>query len=257
MVKTCKVCGKPIQREITAGDWSVVLNVGCDCDKARFEAEEKEREEIRRSMKSSDIIYQGYLDKAYAEPEFSMSDDKDSDCYKDLLRYAEQWPKMKEENIGLMLFGDVGVGKTFYACSIANYVRKKFGDYVYIGSLPDIINRMNENFGANRFEIDRKIATYPLMVIDDLGIERNTTSQMEKMEQIIDLRSRAKLPLIVTTNITKEEITSTTDVDKKRIYSRLQYMCVPYVVKGTDRRTETGNKKAVALRNAIRREENQ
>ena len=35
-------------------------------------------------------------------------------------RYVEQWKKVKAENLGLWLWGDVGTGKSFVAACIAN-----------------------------------------------------------------------------------------------------------------------------------------
>jgi DNA replication protein DnaC len=53
---------------------------------------------------------------------------------------------------------------------------------------------------------------------------------------VIDSRYRAGLPLIVTSNLTAEEIKNPADISYQRIFSRLLEMCVPIEVKGEDRR---------------------
>lgn len=58
----------------------------------------------------------------------------------------------------------------------------------------------------------------------------------EIVMNVIDSRYRSKKPIIVTTNLTSEEIKNPTDVSKQRIYSRLLEMCYPVEVKGTDHR---------------------
>ena len=53
---------------------------------------------------------------------------------------------------------------------------------------------------------------------------------------MIDSRYRANLPLIVTTNLTREELLNPADLTYQRIFSRLFEMCVPLEVVGKDRR---------------------
>jgi len=53
---------------------------------------------------------------------------------------------------------------------------------------------------------------------------------------VIDTRCKAGLPLIVTSNLTAEQIKNPADLAYQRIFSRLLGMCVPIEVKGEDRR---------------------
>jgi len=58
----------------------------------------------------------------------------------------------------------------------------------------------------------------------------------EIVQNIIDSRYRSGKPLIVTTNLTGEELQNPADIRKQRTYSRLYEMCIPFCVKGNDRR---------------------
>jgi len=58
----------------------------------------------------------------------------------------------------------------------------------------------------------------------------------EIIQNIIDSRYRAGLPLIITTNLTSEELKKPAEIRKQRIYSRLYEMCYPVEVTGNDRR---------------------
>ena len=60
----------------------------------------------------------------------------------------------------------------------------------------------------------------------------------EQVMNVIDSRYRSKKPIIVTTNLTSEELKNPTEVAKQRIYSRLMEMCYPVEVKGTDHRKQ-------------------
>jgi DNA replication protein DnaC len=53
---------------------------------------------------------------------------------------------------------------------------------------------------------------------------------------VIDARYRANLPLIVTTNLTRQELMHPADLMYQRIFSRLFEMCTPIEVSGADRR---------------------
>ena len=60
----------------------------------------------------------------------------------------------------------------------------------------------------------------------------------EIVQSIIDSRYRSGKPLIVTTNLTAQELKNPLDIRKQRVYSRLFEMCIPIEVKGKDRRKE-------------------
>jgi DNA replication protein DnaC len=79
---------------------------------------------------------------------------------------------------------------------------------------------------------------FDLLVIDDLASERDTEFMGEIVQNIIDSRYRAGLPLIVTTNLTADELKHPQEIRKRRIYSRLFEMCVPLEVQHKDRRKQ-------------------
>lgn len=51
-----------------------------------------------------------------------------------------------------------------------------------------------------------KLCRYPLLIIDDFGMERDTSYGLEQLYNVIDSRYRSKKPLIVTTNLTLQEL---------------------------------------------------
>lgn len=242
MVNVCPICGEPKAREVQFGGNTVTLPLACKCDRERQAELENEIAERRKVFRNSEIIRNGYLDTYYSELTFDVDDSPKSKASIDLKRYCEKWEAMKQKNIGLLLMGSYGTGKTFYASCIANEVRKQ-GDYVLIGTLSKLMQEMNADYGRDKAEWEDKIKTYPLMVIDDLGVERDTEYSYEQIENIIDLRYRSKLPVIVTTNISKSDLMNLNDVRKERVWSRLREMCTAYVITGKDRRIEKGRQK--------------
>ena len=67
--------------------------------------------------------------------------------------------------------------------------------------------------------------------------ERNSEFALEMIYNIIDRRYCIKKPLIVTTNLSYQDMTRTDlDMDHQRIYSRLMEMCLPIIYQGQDQR---------------------
>ena len=61
------------------------------------------------------------------------------------------------------------------------------------------------------------MASYQLLIIDDLGVERNSEYALGIIFSVIDRRIRSGRPLIITTNLPLKEIKSETMLDKRRI----------------------------------------
>ena len=61
----------------------------------------------------------------------------------------EHWEDAARKNIGLLLFGDVGTGKSFLAGCIANALLEQDVP-VLMTNFPTILNRMTGLFGSER-----------------------------------------------------------------------------------------------------------
>ena len=68
-----------------------------------------------------------------------------------------------------------------------------------------IMNELNNSFSGRNAVVDR-LCRYPLLIIDDFGMERGTEYALEQVYNIVDSRYRSQKPLIVTTNLTLDEI---------------------------------------------------
>ena len=104
-----------------------------------------------------------------------------------------------------------------------------------ITNFPRIINEVSGMFEGKQAYIDN-LNNYKLLVIDDFAIERETEYTAEIVQNVIDSRYRAGLPLIITTNLTRAELESPKSIKKERLFSRLYEMCLPLAVVGQDRR---------------------
>ena len=110
-----------------------------------------------------------------------------------------------------------------------------------------ILNELNSCF-SGRNEVVDKLCRYPLLIIDDFGMERGTEYALEPIYNIVDSRYRSRKPLIVTTNLTLDEIRHPQDTAHARIYARLLEMCIPVSCIGVSFRKENAQEKLERLK---------
>ena len=151
--------------------------------------------------------------------------------------YVEHWDEAYRENTGLLLFGDVGTGKSFFAGCIANALLDR-DIPVLMTNFPTILNRLTGIFSEDRADFIASLGMYDLLIIDDLGVERNTEYAMEQMFTVIDCRYRSRKPMIITTNLKLEEIKNPPDLAHARIYDRILERCAPVLFSGRNFREE-------------------
>lgn len=212
----------------------------CQCRKAerdREEAEEKRRAfqaEVERLRKD------GITDPTYLTQTFE-ADDKRSAATSDVChRYVDKWPEMKAENIGVLFYGGVGTGKSFMACCIANALTEHLVR-VSVTNFPRILNKL-QGFGEDKQAFLDRLNRYDLLVIDDLGVERDTSYSVEQVFNVIDARSRSGKPLIVTTNLSMDDLKNPPTLGHARIYDRILEMCpIRLKLAGESRRTQNAN----------------
>ena len=159
--------------------------------------------------------------------------------------YVNKWSDFASKNAGLVLWGDVGTGKTFFAACIANALVEQ-NVSVKMTNFSTILNDLFAESDKNKY-LDR-LNKHSLLIIDDLGIERGTEYAIEQVYNVIDTRYKSGKPLIVTTNLTLDELKAPTDIPHKRIYDRVLGMCVPVMFNGVNFRKEEAAAKMEAAK---------
>ena len=150
--------------------------------------------------------------------------------------YVDHFGEFLKSGKGLLLFGTVGTGKTYAAACIANALIDK-GYPVLMTNFARIANTVGGMWEGKQEYYD-SLNRYPLLILDDLATERKTEYMQEIVFNVIDSRYRANLPLIVTTNLTSEELKHPSDISYQRTFSRLLEMCLPVKIEGKDKRLE-------------------
>jgi len=116
----------------------------------------------------------------------------------------------------LLLQGGYGCGKTHLAAAIANFAVGMGVPTLFL-TVPDLLDLLRFAFDAEGVTFEERfeqIRSAELLVLDDFGTQSATAWAQEKLFQIVNYRYINKLPLVVTTNVSLDEI-------EERIRSRL------------------------------------
>lgn len=202
----------------------------CRCESERLEKEEKERKEFDRIQQ---IRRRCFNDEAMQGWTFANDDLSNERVTKAMQNYVNNFPELKKQGKGLLLYGHCGTGKTYAACEVANALIDK-GYSVLVTNFAKVLNSLQATYEKQDY-ID-SINDNSLLILDDLGIERDTPFAREQVYNVIDARYRAGLPMIITTNLTMDKIKATQDIDNMRIYDRILERCFPIEVNGENRR---------------------
>lgn len=238
-ILVCGKCGQPRQAWI---DWfpdedgnqtQKLVPILCACD---VEREQKEKDRIAQmdyddAMRKIRLALHTQRDDVRWR--FDMDDDPGSPIARTCRKYAAEWDDMRKNNMGILFYGNKGVGKTFYAASICNELKKRRVVYGFT-SVPNLMNALS---AWDKTEIFDALTRAHLLVLDDLGAERNSDYAAEQIYAVIDARYKTGRPTIVTTNLDIEDMKNEGDILRGRIFDRVLEMCpITLKMQGQSRR---------------------
>lgn len=221
----CAKCHTPRQHLVKLNGRVMLPTVRCRCQQEQYEKEMVELKRQKFLMEVSRLKANGLQDKFLRDYTFSNDKGYNPELKKAHM-YVTHWAQMKEKSLGLLLWGDVGTGKTFFAGCIANALLEQ-GIPVLMTNFSRILNTLTSMYANDRNQFIDSFNQYSLLIIDDLGIERNSEFALEQVFHVVDSRYRSKKPLIVTTNLTLDELKNPEDLAHSRIYDRILERCVP------------------------------
>ncbi len=217
----------------------------CDCRRAERERQEKRESDEKHNAEVERLKREGFSNPAMRHWTFENDNGKCPQIGK-AYSYVEKWETVRSENLGYLLWGNVGSGKSYFAGCIANALMEREIP-VCMTNFATILN--NLFYGSeNRNEYIVRLCSYPLLILDDFGMERGTEYGLEQVYNVIDSRYRSQKPLIVTTNLTLEELQNPEDSAHARIYDRLIEMCTPVRITGENFRKARAKEKMERLK---------
>ena len=205
----------------------------CECEQKKDEDALREAKLRERQKEFERLRKETALNPA---ANFAADDGQNPKMAKVAHNFVDKFGELKNRGKGLVWYGDVGTGKTFYASCISNALIDH-GYRCLFASIMQIEKALSASFdGREQFMID--LATYDLVVLDDFGTERDTEYINEIVYDVVNAVYENGAVLVVTTNLMPDDFLNPSDMFRRKTYSRLFEMCYFMNFEGEDRRKQ-------------------
>jgi DNA replication protein DnaC len=201
----CPICGRFVPKtQIELFGKVRIVQSRCQCEIDKFVYDQKQAETLiqRKMIERKFTISE--LGKRFEECKFHTFQPRPGaeKAYQMARDYSRNFEHPQEE-IGLLLWGSPGNGKTHLAAAVAHEVKDK-GFTVVFQTMAELLERIRNTFNKKEKETESEIMDAlrdcDLLVLDDIGAEKITDWVLDVMFRIIDGRYRKKKPTLYTTN---------------------------------------------------------
>ncbi len=188
------------------------------------------------------IYYRSGIDRRYLWKTFSnfsvtnnkMANDAKITAY-DIVK---KFPNVER---GIYLWGNPGTGKTLLSTIILTDIIRHHaveGRYIkisrtFFNRLKATFHEQSETYGESS-KIEKEFATVDVLVIDDFGVQRDSSWEQETLYNLVDARYEGKKFTIFTSN--NDPNKALKDLSEGRIISRIREMCTIMELSGPDNR---------------------
>ena len=165
----CRNCHTPVQCRVKLWGRDKIVPCLCRCQQEAMAEKKRQDELVERQRKIRQLKATGIQEKHLLEWNFGVAEDnKDIQMAK---RYVEQWKKVKAENLGLLLWGDVGTGKSFVAACIANALMEQTVESIkQIGVVSPLIARPDPEGGYEILSGHRRLHAAQLAGLETVPV---------------------------------------------------------------------------------------
>lgn len=203
-----------------------------------FERVDRLCEKILNKLVSAKLLSKSNINKRFMNKNFNnfeTFDDITKEAKQIAIDYAENIYKHLAFGTNLVIegLGKVGTGKTHLACAIAHSTIAQGIPTKFI-NVVSMVSELKEK--ANIPKFIKTYANIDLLIIDDLGKEKNSEFVSRTIYQIINIRYEREIPTIITTEGAMSTMTAHYKEKGNAIQSRIVENCILITLNGKDYR---------------------
>lgn len=156
--------------------------------------------------------------------------------HSDVITWAQQFATDPDASPSLLLMGPTGVGKTHQAYGALRVALEGAPRTPWLATTTaDMLADLRPHPGVDSEAVMRRYRNVPLLMVDDLGMAKQSEWVEEAMYRVIDGRYVQMRPSVFTTNLPMADLRTALG---DRIASRLSETCTPVILPGPDRRRQ-------------------
>lgn len=217
LTKTYRLHPFVLPKQFGRGLW---LTTDCRCERTKLQAERQKLEQINVRADLSIPLPPALRNHTFSNFQVESFNRQ---AYTFCFKFAENFAKATDGR-GLILCGKSGRGKTHLACAIINAIKDRYSTaFAHIPTLLELQRQGQGNL--------QQLIAVDLLVLDDLGSERESDWALEKLLVIVEGRLNRLKPTVYTTNFNLNELELRVG---SRLASRILYNSLDLVVQGPD-----------------------
>ena len=183
--------------------------------------------ECRQVRQAEEILKKSGISEEFRNKRFNnfnyTIENQVYEAYKEAYMYTKNFKSLEKERCNSIMFmGQVGSGKTHLSLAIANELMDSGVGVVYM-SYREVITRLKQNIMDEVYyhRVMGKYKNARVLLIDDLFKGKITESDINIVFELLNFRYFNKLPVIVSTELSIENLVNIVEVKGRKLNYRM------------------------------------